>query len=188
MASLVQLASRIKVARKQQGLTLEQVSVRSGLAKGLLSKVENFRVTPSLPSLIKISKALGLSLDSLFEGLDEENPTPVVVRKGEGRLVERNPENSSIRYFDLAHQRSDRRMDPFELEIPPHGGRNEPLPHEGEEFLIVLEGAISLCIDDQAYELGTGDSAFFDAEVPHCVTNPSETEARLLCVFLPRRS
>lgn len=187
MASLVELASRIKAARKKQGLTLEQISARSGLGKGLLSKVENYRVTPSLPSLIKISKALGVRLESLFEGLDEEIPVPVVVRRGEGREMVRHPENVGFRYFDLSSQSASHRMTPFELEIPAGEGREEILPHEGEEFVTVLEGQVVLRINDEEYLLGVGDSAFFDAEVPHCVTNPAITPARLICVLLPRQ-
>ena len=133
MVNLVELATRVKTARKTKGMTLDQLAERSGLAKGILSKVENFRVTPSLPSIIKIAAALDIPLEKLFEGLDQK-PITSIVRKSEVKEVERDSEESTIRYFDIAHPRANRKMDPFELIVPAGGGRKMPMTHEGEEF------------------------------------------------------
>ena len=67
---LVQLAQRIRSMRKSQALTLEQVGARAGLTRSVISKVENFRVTPSLQTLTKIAMALGVPVARLLEGLD----------------------------------------------------------------------------------------------------------------------
>lgn len=185
MVNLVELASRVKTARKERGYTLDELAKRAELGKGMLSKVENFRVTPSLPTIIKIAAALEIPLEKLFEGLDRKTETNVV-KKGESKEVDRDSEHSSIRYFDLAHTRPNRKMDPMELHIPPGGGRAQPMSHEGEEFLTVLEGSISLLINDDEHLMSEGDSIYFDAESPHCVQNPSDKEARIICVFLER--
>ena len=68
--NLVELASRIKSARLARGYTLDRVAELSGLGKGLLSKVENFRVTPSLPTLARLCEALGLSLDAWWKAVE----------------------------------------------------------------------------------------------------------------------
>ncbi len=183
--NLVELASRIKSTRMAKGYTLDRVAEISGLGKGLLSKVENFRVTPSLPTLAKLCEALGMSLSELFEGLDDK-PKLSIVRSSERKNIERDSEQSDIRYHALAHGRPDRNMDPFVLEVPAGGGRREAMPHEGEEFLIVLEGQVSFEYNGQTHALKEGDAAYFDAEVDHRVFNPDATDARLLCVFLGR--
>lgn len=180
---MVELAARIKAARVGKGFTLDRVAELSGLGKGLLSKVENFRVTPSLPTLARLTEALGLTMAELLEGLDSK-PQISIVRRGERREVERD--QSNIRYFSLAHGRPDREMDPFELVIPPHGGRREPMPHEGEEFLLVLDGAVEFEYGDESHRLETGDAVYFDAEVNHRASNPGDAPARVLCVFLGR--
>lgn len=186
MVNLVELATRVKSARKGKGMTLDDLAERSGLAKGVLSKVENFRVTPSLPSIIKIASALEIPLDKLFEGLDRK-PETSIVRKGESKEVERDSEESSIRYFDLAHLRPNRRMDPFELIVPSGGGRLELKTHEGEEFLRVLEGDVLFELSEKIEKLSADDSVYFDAEIPHRIWNESKKEARVLCVFLGNR-
>jgi transcriptional regulator with XRE-family HTH domain len=183
--NLVELASRIKSTRLSKGFTLERVAELSGLGKGLLSKVENFRVTPSLPTLAKICEALGLTMSELLDGLDVK-PKLSIIRRGDRREIERDRDQSDIRYFSLAHGRPDRNMDPFELIIPAHGGRREAMPHEGEEFLVVLQGRIGFDFNGETMTMETGDAAYFDAEVAHRVFNEEAEEARILCIFLGR--
>lgn len=183
--NLVELAQRIRNARVARGLTLDQVSEASGLGKGLLSKVENFRVTPTLPTLAKLSETLGVKLSELVDGLDEK-PRLCVVRRGERKIVERDRGDSNIVYQSLAHGRANRAMDPFELVIPAHGGRQQAMPHEGEEFLIVLKGKVQFEFNGRVESLSEGDSVYFDAETDHRVFNVTNKEARVLCVFLER--
>lgn len=183
--NLVELASRIKSARLARGYTLDRLADLSGLGKGLLSKVENFRVTPSLPTLSKLSEALGINLAELFEGLDEK-PRLSIVKANDRKEVERNRDQSDINYLSLAHRRPDRSMDPFLLVIPAEGGRREAMPHEGEEFLLVVDGKVSFEYDGEIHEMEKGDAAYFDAEVDHRVFNPGKHEASILCVFLGR--
>ncbi|MDP6468652.1 MAG: helix-turn-helix transcriptional regulator, partial [Pirellulaceae bacterium] len=116
--NLVELAQRIKSRRLDQRLTVEEVAAQAGLTRSWLSKVENFRVTPSLPALAGIAKALGVSVSELVEGLDER-PQLVIIRNNQRRVVQRDQSarNKSI-YESLAHKRMNRVMDPFLITIP----------------------------------------------------------------------
>lgn len=183
MVNLVELAARIKKSRTAQGLTLEQLADRAGIAKGMLSKIENFRVTPSLPTLAKLSEALGTTISSLFDGLDH-SPAVSVTRWKDRLEVDRDRELSNILYHSLAPDRPNRRMDPFELTVPAKGGREKALAHQGEEFLTVLKGRISFEIGEEILALEAGDSVYFNAEIPHRLINEHKTEAKILCVFL----
>lgn len=184
--NLVELAQRLRQARLDKNLTLDEVAAASGVGKGILSKVENFRVTPTLPTLAKLCEALGIKLSTLLDGLDAR-PRLSVVRKGERKAVERDRTQSNIDYESLAHRRADRAMDPFELRVPAHGGRVEAMPHEGEEFLLVLEGRVSFEFDKEVYHLEAGDSLYFDADTNHRLFNDTDHDARVLCVFQGRR-
>ena len=183
--NLVELAQRIRAARIAKGLTLDQVSESSGLGKGLLSKVENFRVTPTLPTLAKLCETLGVKLSELVDGLDKK-PKLCVVRRRQRKTIERDGGVSNIVYQSLAHGRASRAMDPFELVVPPRGGRRQAMPHEGEEFLIVLKGRVEFEFDGEVQSLAEGDSLYFDAETDHRLFNVTDKEARVLCVFLER--
>ncbi len=180
--NLVELAQRIRQFRVQRNLTLEEVAQGSGLTRSWLSKVENFRVTPSLPALGRIAQSLGVSIATLVEGLDQK-PKLVCVRSDDRLLVERDRPNSTIVYESLAHQRSRRAMDPFVLTVPPGVARKEALAHEGEEFLMVLSGKVDFEYGEQHLKLKNGDCLYFDAEEKHRLINPYKREAKVLCVF-----
>ncbi len=184
--NLVELAQRIKARRLEQRLTIEDVAAQAGLTRSWLSKVENFRVTPSLPALGKIAIALDVSVSELLEGLDERPPL-VIIRKSERQVVQRNQskKNKSV-YESLAHSRMNRTMDPFLITIPGGVSRKEAMDHEGEEFLYVQSGSIDFEYDGETTSLGAGDSLYFDATVPHRLINPNKRVAEVLCVFSGR--
>jgi len=179
--NMLELAQRLKAIRVERGYTLEQIATQAGLTRGWLSKVENFRVTPSLPALSNIASVLGITLSELFEGLDSRPPL-VVIRKDERKLMKRDEEVSKLRYEALAHTRPDRAMDPVLITVPPDDTRPK-LSHDGEEFLLVLEGTIEFEYDDTIHELHRGDGAYFDGDRPHRLICSGPSPARVLAVF-----
>ncbi|TWT51669.1 HTH-type transcriptional regulator PuuR [Allorhodopirellula solitaria] len=164
-------------------MTLEEVASRTGLTRSWLSKVENFRVTPSLPALGQIAVALNVTTSELVAGLDEK-PTLVVVRKDERLVVEReSSESNTTVYESLAHKRPSRSMDPFLLTVPAGVAREQALTHTGEEFLMVQQGQIEFEFDGEKHTVKAGDCIYFDSSVPHRVINSSKRTATVLCVF-----
>lgn len=180
--NLVELSQRLKQRRLELGLSLEQAATAAGQTRSWLSKVENFRITPSLPALARMAEVLGSSLALLLDGLDSR-PKITHTRKAERRRIERDARNSNIVYHALVNGRMSRCMDPFLLDIPALGGRSVSRPHEGEEFLLVLKGRINLIYGAETHELEEGDSLYFDAETPHRLENPHARPAQVLCVF-----
>lgn len=182
--NLVELAQRIRQRRLDRRMTIEQLASGTGLTRSWLSKVENFRVTPSLPALFKIAASLGTPLSELVEGL-EDGQELCIVRKGEGKEFDRDPSpDNDIHYESLAHRRQSRAMEPFLLTIPPKGGRAQLLPHDGEEFLMVISGSPAFDYGNDKFVLGEGDCLYFNGSTPHRVYNPSNEVAKVLCVFL----
>jgi transcriptional regulator with XRE-family HTH domain len=180
--NLVELSQRIKQRRLELGLTLDESARAAGQTRSWLSKVENFRITPSLPALARVAEVLRIPLAKLLEGLDAK-PRIAVTRVQDRRPVKRDSDKSDINYFALTVGRPSRAMDPFLLKVPPRGGRTVPRSHEGEEFLIVLRGNIAFEYLEETYDLREGDSLYFDADAPHRIHNPHRTEAEVLCVF-----
>ena len=181
--NLIQLAQRIRSARTDRQLTLEQLAERTGLTKSALSKFENFRVTPSLGALGNIAAALGVTMSDLLDGVDEK-PRMVVVRKDERLPLERDRPGSRIRYNALAHKRRDKVMEPFLLEVPSGIARSKRLAHEGEEFIMVLNGRIDYEYGDERLRLDEGDCMYADGSVEHTLNNPDDDTAEVLVVWV----
>lgn len=183
--NLVELSQRIKHRRLDLGLSLETVAAEAGQTRSWLSKVENFRITPSLPALARVAEALSVPLATLLEGLDSK-PQIVLTKKTERRSIERDPQNSDIVYHSLVQGRANRRMNPFVLDVPAGGGRSIARPHEGEEFLIVLKGKVLLEYGKESFPLEEGDTLYFDANIPHRLYNSHPKPAQVMCVFLEK--
>ena len=76
--------------RLEIGLNVGQLAERTGISKGMLSKIENAQTSPSLSTLERLAAALDMPVTSLFRGLAEERDAvfvkagsgPEIVRKG----------------------------------------------------------------------------------------------------------
>jgi mannose-6-phosphate isomerase-like protein (cupin superfamily) len=108
----------------------------------------------------------------------------VLTKKKDRRAIQRDSQNSDITYHTLTNGRANRRMNPFVLDVPAGGGRSISRPHEGEEFLIVLKGKVTLDYGKEVFHLDEGDTLYFDADTPHRLHNPHSKPAQVLCVFM----
>lgn len=64
----MKLHEAIASAREDKGLSLRELEKKTGISNALLSQIENGRVKePSFRNVVKISKALGVSLKRLAE-------------------------------------------------------------------------------------------------------------------------
>ena len=55
------IGKKVKFFRTNEGLTQEKLAEKSGLSTSLVSKIERGQVKPSLQTLVKLSKAVGVS-------------------------------------------------------------------------------------------------------------------------------
>ena len=61
----------LKKARKESGLTQEKLAARAGLHYTYISLLETNKKSPTLDSLFRICKALGISAASLIERVEK---------------------------------------------------------------------------------------------------------------------
>ena len=178
----MEIGRRFKELRKQKGLTLSQLAGRAGCSKSFLSRVENDSASPSLAMLVKIIQALGLTLHSFFDRMEEK--VTKVVRAGERhKFVTRDGHSS---YELLASDISGKSMEPFWVVLESGAGSGkEPISHKGERWGIVLQGKIEVKAGDEVYLLGPGDAIYFDPSLPHGWRNPGKTRAIAITVISP---
>ncbi|MCI5779457.1 MAG: XRE family transcriptional regulator [Lentisphaeria bacterium] len=169
--NLLEISQTIRRVRLAQNMTVEQLAKKSGFSKGFISQVENFRQSPSLKALVRITEALGLPMSALFTG-DKAGPPPYTLgRIDAGEEVERDEGGKyGIRYFALAYQQIGRRMDPFIIEYTPASPR-EFMSHEMEEFFVLLDGELDyiICDDDRRFRMKRGDTLYLRSGIPHRV-------------------
>lgn len=69
------IGRRINELRTQQSITQEQLAEMVDLSVPYICYIETARKKPSLETLIRISNALGVTLDELLSGNQLHNPT-----------------------------------------------------------------------------------------------------------------
>jgi transcriptional regulator with XRE-family HTH domain len=172
---------RIKALRDSMGLSLRDLAQRSGVSAPMLSQVERGEASPTLAVAARIAAGLELTLSQLLR-LDEDRHL-VITRGGEGRIRRRRGHLVEELSPPLPGQRAEVSLHVLEPGAST-GGPDDPPIHEpgSRETLHVESGSVVLWIDGAAHELGEGDSATFDADLPHHLENVGEADARLLAV------
>ena len=162
----------IRTMRKRAGLTLAELSGRTGLAVSTLSKLEMGQVSLSYDKLMTISKGLGLDMAELLDSTPHPGSAPthggrrVVHRAGDGQHVETRSYSQSYLATELLNKRMTpihvelhaRTLDEFKAEF------GDLIRHPGEEFTYVLEGDVEFHTELYApVTLHAGDSIYFDS-------------------------
>jgi len=99
--SLFNIGLNIRQARRKRELTLSDIARHTGLSKGLLSKIENFRTLPSMPVLSAIARSLNLKLENLVKGIGVEEKTAGQYVSGAGRLPFKREKSRGFHYAAL---------------------------------------------------------------------------------------
>ncbi len=181
------LGRKIRFRRRSRGLTLQNVSDLTGLSKSLLSQIENDVIAPPLATLIRISKALGVTIGYFFRETEPNQRISVVRRddhpvNGQGLVHKSSP--GGYTYVSLARPIARRHMEPFLVSFDPvDDDKLNYYTHPGEEFLHVTEGRLEFIGADQRIELAAGDSIYFDSGIPHALRSIEGAPSRALVVI-----
>jgi transcriptional regulator with XRE-family HTH domain len=174
---------QLKAIRTENKLTLEEASKRTGLARSTLSKIENEQISPTFSVMQKLASGLNIELPQLFTKPKETKVTGRrdVTLGGQGRP------HATLTYEHelLATQLRNKKMMPYKSRVHARNFEHfgEWVRHEGEEFLLVLEGEVQLLTE--FYEPATlvvGDSAYYDATMGHLVISTSKDDALILWI------
>ena len=181
MALEAQVGIRVKMHRQSNHLTLKQLAEKVGCTDAYLSQIENGRVSPSIANLKKIADALQTKIADFF--VESESNEPVVLRPDQRTLITLDRWNARIHSLVINHR--NKRMHPFYTLIEPGGGSHGLYSHVGEEFGIVLKGALEIELDGTAHLVRQMESFYYNSSQPHSWTNPCEEVTEVVWVISP---
>jgi len=178
------LGERIRTLREHRGWSLEQLGSLCALDAKMLAAFEEGDEAPAIGDLARLGAALRVDLGSFFAGSSAGRRVEIV-RAAERWDVE--PKNDAARtlnyrYQALSYGLSEKAMSPFLVEIPPASSLAEvpSSSHAGEEFLFVLSGQLEAEIAGERYQLGPGDSVYFDSSAEHTLRACEGTAVRMV--------
>jgi len=157
------IGTKIRIERKKNGLTQQQLAKKIGISSLTLQRIETGKSSPSVVLLSEIAQHLKKSIHS-FLG-EEENSFVCIKRKNQRSISSpmlkikiigpRNliAENIVVTYGELKKGKK----------IDPHTNR-------GIEYNYNIEGKSELILDGQSHLLEAGDTSVFNARLQHSVT------------------
>lgn len=181
------VGEKIKSLREEKGLSREELARQSGIGIEQIERIESNIDLPSLAPLIKIARVLGVRLGTFLD--EQQENGPVVCRKDEVMNSIEFSNNAiqsrkHMTYHSLSRSKADRHMEPFIIDVMPTDDTDFVLStHEGQEFILVMEGTMEITHGRNNYILNEGDSIYYDSIVPHHVHGYKGQAAKILAVI-----
>lgn len=183
------LGESLRRIRKERGMTLIEAGARSGMPMSTISKIENNKMSLSYDKLLRICNALEIDISQLFSGAAAVGKPAAPAASGR-RSINRRGTGYAINTPNYSHlypaaDLLNKRAVPIIAEIHTRSLAEfgELIRHPGEEFAIVLEGAVDLYTDLYApTRLETGDSIYFDSGMAHAYIAVGDGRCRVLSV------
>ena len=78
------------------------------------------------------------------------------------------PREAAYRFASLDYPATERRFNCYYAEfLPVAAEKLRPHDHAGVEFIYVIQGTLSVHMNDEEHVLEAGDAIYFDATIPH---------------------
>lgn len=200
------VGERIREERLRQGMTLRGLARAVGVSPSLISQIETGRSRPSVSTLYAITKALGISIEDVF---DAREPIAPPVQQGTGALsmaqalaasaaavldqdavphlgpLVRPPEREILELDSgVTWERLGRvpgvHVDFLLVTYAPGGtssSTGQLMRHAGCEYGFLLEGELVLTLGFDDYKVSAGDAVSFPSSTPHRYRNDGERPA-----------
>ena len=163
------IAEKLRGLRLRKSMGLAQLAEHTGMSAAMLSKLENARLVPTLPTLVRIALVFNVGLDYFFT--DQRRRHVVAIsRKGERRKFPADPKESHVAWHfeSLDFRANERKLNGYLAHF--HPVSEEKLAshfHPGVELLYLIEGELEITIGTEVHRLSAGDAIYFDSIQKH---------------------
>ncbi len=183
-----EIGLHLRQAREEQGLTLEVLAEKSGVTRAMLEQIENEAVNPTLATVWKITRALGVELDALLKGGTQPVRRFAITHSEDVPQLETSDDGPHIKVLsplDMAGA-----LEIYMLQFDPNSVLDsEPHAPGTEEYLTVLSGNITVAVGGREAHLHPGDFIIYNCDIHHTITNASDEPAQVhMVVRFPERS
>ena len=161
------LGAHVRRLRRQKDLSIADLSTAAGISSGMLSKIENGQISPSLSTLQAIAAALDVQMSTLFAEFEEQRDCSFV-KATQGVVIDRRGTKAGHVYRLLGHGlRADVVVEPYLIELHEDATPYTSFQHAGTEFIFMLTGRVAYRHGERTYDLEPGDALLFDSATLH---------------------
>jgi transcriptional regulator with XRE-family HTH domain len=182
------IGTEVRRLRKSFDLTVAELGAAADISAGMLSKIENGTISPSLATLDALARALNVPISRLFAETEERRDCSFV-KAGSGVRIERRGTKAGHLYDLLGHSLAGEiAVEPYLITLKRDAVPYTGFRHAGVEFLYMLSGKVRYRHADRSYLMEPGDALFFDAAARHGPEQLVEAPMRYLSIIIyPRQ-
>jgi transcriptional regulator with XRE-family HTH domain len=183
--SLADMANQIRAGRSADGLTLQQLATRSGVAASTIHKVEARQMVPTVSVLLKIAKGLGRRPEELIRDRVADG-TPSHESECESAESAKTSAEGDPGRDEVSPRIARPDVGVWQLDLP--GGRTLPsldLDPLQRAIVVVEKGEVELKAGDQRFQMDTGDCIEVKGGTIHSSNSQPESATLMLIVSPP---
>ncbi|RQW46111.1 cupin domain-containing protein [Novosphingobium sp. LASN5T] len=180
--SPINVGGKIRAKRKSLGMTIEDISLKTGLSIGHISQIERDITSPTLNVLQMIASVLVVNISYFFSDLqDSVNENRYITRLKDRKFLNFSSGFKETQVNTSAVSNLQVLCSTFE----PGAAVDEAYSHEGEECGLVVSGTFEIEIDGESFVLAEGDGFSFPSDKPHSYRNPGDAPAVVVWAMTP---
>ncbi len=178
------IADKLRTLRLRRSMGLKQLGQHTGLSIAMLSRLENGRLTPTLPTLVRIALVFNVGLDYFFTD-PRKRYVVAITRRAERKIFPADQDSSPVPWhFETLDFRANERK------LNSYLGHFHPCPvekltahaHPGIEFLYLIKGQLEIRVGIDTFCLNPGDAIYFDSIQRHSYRSLKKSACTALVV------
>ena len=178
------IADKLRTLRLRRSMGLAQLAEHTGFSSAMLSRLENGRLVPTLPTLTRIALVFNVGLDYFFSD-PRKRHVVAVVRRDERQVFPSDPKSAPVpwHFESLDFRVNERKLSGYLAHfhsLPPD--KVVPHYHQGVELLYLIEGRLEMRIGVETFQLSDGDSIYFDSIQKHTYRSLDRTPCTAIVV------
>ncbi len=178
--NLIRIGRLLRNQRLTLGLSIRDLSTRSGVAAGTISQIETGKTSPNLLSIHSLCETLGFPISALF--VEESDERINLIRKNERSFFIRNVSGGKD-IIESLFTKGNSEMWGGIIIMPSHTDSGSFYYHDGEEFVFILKGTLFFELEGHPlYELHEQDTLYYPNEIGHRFENRSDEEVEFIIV------
>ena len=175
-----EIGARMRELREVSDYTIEDLARELNVDPKLYASYEENGKDVPISLLYEIANKFRVDFAELVTGQSAKLETYHLIRRGGGKVVNRNPE---YHFEDLAFRYANKVMQPLLVTLEPTDAVAKLITHSGQEFNMVLEGTVIVTLGDREFTMNPGDTIYFNPTIPHGQRCGGDVKARFLTVI-----
>ncbi len=175
-----QLGNAVQRLRKSYGLSLADLSARSGVAKSIISQIERNETNPTLTTIWRLAHALDVSIQSMLEGGEDG---PFIEHLSRGATPIFVSDDGLCRLAVTGWLKTVDWLQWYDVQADPGGVLASTAHARGSiECLSVLDGELEVDVGGAVERVRAGETLRYRCDRPHFIRNAGDRAAHATMV------